>query len=241
MTTQSAADPFTRLMQTRTESDWLAACSAISRQAGFPYFLFGHLAHKLAPLSDAKILHNMPQAWLHSYLTEQTNETDPVLQHCALNQRPFFWCPENFEVLQAEAIYACAADFGLKFGLALPARGPEAEAGLMLLLSPDEKQHPAHLTAQEIGRLCLFRDFAADALRPLLLPAELTPVRLTPRETECLIWAARGKSSWEIAQILACAEATVNFHINNAKQKFGVTSRQQAVLRAIRSGWIAIN
>ena len=241
MNMTSGSELFDTLLHVHTETDWLNTCITISQQLGFPYFLFGYLPHKLTPLTDAKVLGNMPQAWLQTYLTEQCKETDPVLQHCARHQRPFFWAEEYFADIQAQATYACAAGYDLKYGLALPGRGQDAEVSIMLLLSPDPARHPAKLGAQQIGQLCLFRDFAMDALRPLLLPPETAPVKLTPREIECLIWAARGKSSWEIAQILSCAETTVNFHINNAKQKFGVTSRQQAVILAIRGGWIAIN
>jgi LuxR family quorum-sensing transcriptional regulator LasR len=35
-----------------------------------------------------------------------------------------------------------------------------------------------------------------------------------------------------------CAEATVNFHFANARRKFKVSTRQQAIVKAIRLGLI---
>lgn len=54
-------------------------------------------------------------------------------------------------------------------------------------------------------------------------------VQLTPREIECVHWAAQGKTSWEISKILGITERTVNFHLSNSMQKTGSSNRQQLV------------
>src|SRR5581483_4127805 len=61
---------------------------------------------------------------------------------------------------------------------------------------------------------------------------ELWPkaVGLNDREVECLTWAARGKTSTEIAQILDLTKRTVDFHIDNARGKLGATTRTEAVI-----------
>lgn len=53
--------------------------------------------------------------------------------------------------------------------------------------------------------------------------------QLTPREVECVHWAAQGKTSWEISKILGITERTVNFHLSNSMQKTGSCNRQQLV------------
>lgn len=60
--------------------------------------------------------------------------------------------------------------------------------------------------------------------------------RLTPREKECLQWAALGKSEWEVSQILGISEHTAEKHLLNAKTKFGAANRAHAVAEAIRCG-----
>lgn len=62
--------------------------------------------------------------------------------------------------------------------------------------------------------------------------------RLTPREQECLQWAALGKSEWEISQILGISEHTAEKHLLNAKTKLGSANRTQAVAEALRIGII---
>lgn len=68
-----------------------------------------------------------------------------------------------------------------------------------------------------------------------------TPIRgthLTPREVECLQWAAIGKTSAEIGAILGLTERTANFHIKNACTKLDVCNRQAAITHALRAGYL---
>ena len=57
-------------------------------------------------------------------------------------------------------------------------------------------------------------------------------VALNDREVETLTWAARGKTSAEVAQILGLTKRTVDFHIENARTKLGAATRTEAVLKA---------
>jgi DNA-binding response OmpR family regulator len=57
-------------------------------------------------------------------------------------------------------------------------------------------------------------------------------VELNDREVETLTWAARGKTSAEIARLLGLSKRTVDFHIENARAKLGVSTRIQAAVKA---------
>jgi DNA-binding response OmpR family regulator len=58
------------------------------------------------------------------------------------------------------------------------------------------------------------------------------PVDLNEREIQTLTWAARGKTSAQIAQILGFTKRNVDFHIDNARHKLGAATRIQAVIKA---------
>jgi LuxR family quorum-sensing transcriptional regulator LasR len=66
------------------------------------------------------------------------------------------------------------------------------------------------------------------------------PALLTAKETQVLLWSFQGKTSWEIARIQNCTEATINFHFSNIRRKFEVGSRSAAVLKAIELGIISM-
>lgn len=57
-------------------------------------------------------------------------------------------------------------------------------------------------------------------------------VGLNDREVEVLTWVARGKTSMEIARILGLTKRTIDFHIDNARDKLGTATRTEAVLKA---------
>lgn len=58
----------------------------------------------------------------------------------------------------------------------------------------------------------------------------------TPRELEVIRWIAKGKSDWEIGEILFISRKTVNYHVERAKRKLRVATRTQAVLVAEKHG-----
>ncbi|NOS78932.1 MAG: helix-turn-helix transcriptional regulator [Nitrospira sp.] len=62
---------------------------------------------------------------------------------------------------------------------------------------------------------------------------------LSPRELTVLLWMKEGKTNWEIAQILGLSERTIRFHVGGIFEKLDVTSRTQAVARALGAGLIA--
>jgi len=57
-------------------------------------------------------------------------------------------------------------------------------------------------------------------------------IELNDREVEALTWAARGKTSAEIAEILGITKRTVDFHVDNARTKLGAPTRTAAVIKA---------
>jgi DNA-binding NarL/FixJ family response regulator len=62
---------------------------------------------------------------------------------------------------------------------------------------------------------------------------------LSPRETEVLSLAASGSANKVIAQQLEISERTVEYHFKNIRQKLGVNTRLEAILRfTLQSGSI---
>jgi NarL family two-component system response regulator LiaR len=64
---------------------------------------------------------------------------------------------------------------------------------------------------------------------------------LHPRELEVLKTAAKGLSNKEIAQALGISVRTCQTHLANIFAKLSVGSRTEAVLRALREGWLTLD
>lgn len=63
---------------------------------------------------------------------------------------------------------------------------------------------------------------------------------LGSREMEVLELAAKGMSNKDIAEHLALSERTVQTHLVSIFKKLSVSSRTQAVLYALRKGWLSL-
>jgi DNA-binding NarL/FixJ family response regulator len=63
---------------------------------------------------------------------------------------------------------------------------------------------------------------------------------LTPREIEILDYVAQGNSNKEIAFQLHISDQTVKNHITSILRKLAVNDRTQAVIFALRHGWIKL-
>jgi DNA-binding NarL/FixJ family response regulator len=70
------------------------------------------------------------------------------------------------------------------------------------------------------------------------IAAHLNEPILTPRESEVLQLVADGMRNKEIAAGLSISEDTVKMHLRNAMQKLEVNDRTQAVMVAVRRGFI---
>jgi len=63
---------------------------------------------------------------------------------------------------------------------------------------------------------------------------------LTKRECEILQLLADGKSNRAVSETLYISEKTVKNHVSNILQKMGCNDRTQAVVQAIRKGWVEV-
>lgn len=59
---------------------------------------------------------------------------------------------------------------------------------------------------------------------------------LAPREKEVLIWAAKGKTSWETAKLLGLSDKTVKAYLGNAFRRLAVQNKTQAVALCMAQG-----
>jgi len=63
---------------------------------------------------------------------------------------------------------------------------------------------------------------------------------LSDREMEVLNCVVRGMSNKEIANVLQISHQTVKNHVTSILRKFGVDDRTQAVIYALKRGWVTL-
>jgi LuxR family quorum-sensing system transcriptional regulator CciR len=182
----------------------------------------------------------MPDGWVDRYFEKAYFEIDPQFPAVRETARPFLWS-RSFpwrEVGRASArLFRDAARFGLTEAVTFTLPGPRGPDAVMAVVSCDAKTLAELFEAKLESLHIAVLEFHL-MIRPLLdrRSEAIRDWKLTTRERECYQWIARGKSSWEIGQILGISERTVAFHIDNVKRKIGVGSRIQALVKLVLAG-----
>lgn len=200
---------------------------------------FTSVASVSLPLSepvteDCILINTRPKAWVNEYLENGFLLHDPILRNSLTFGHPFAWqdvlreCelpPDQIQVMSH------SADHGMCEGFVVPIYEANGKLGLVSLAGPDVTLDPIARS-----RLTLAAVFLYNKLTELKWRPRLSAVLLTHREREIVQWIAIGKSDWQIGQILNISQKTVNYHVENAKRKFGVATRIQAIVAALRLG-----
>lgn len=100
--------------------------------------------------------------------------------------------------------------------------------------------HPkvTHNLVKEYRRLAAEEGADRDSLHAVEIRRPLH--LLTRRECEVLQLLADGKSNRAIGETLYISEKTVKNHVSNILQKMNVNDRTQAVVLAIKNGWVEV-
>ena len=183
-----------------------------------------------------------PECWVEHYLQQDYSNVDPTYSHAAVTIFPFRWDElfrEDWFTAQHRSFFNEAAEFGLRSGVTIPLHGPLSGLATLNLagdLTDEDLQGAFQQHNAELMRLA----FSAHEmmLRFLSLHPDQDRVKLTTRERECLLWTSRGKTNWEVGEILSISSETVRFHLKNAMSKMGVYSQHHAAVRAILSNEI---
>ncbi|MFC0250507.1 autoinducer binding domain-containing protein [Massilia consociata] len=228
------------LLEARDDQTWGQCLFAVAHAQGFDQVLYGVVPSRHVRFENAFVRSNYSHEWRDRYDSNGFAYVDPTVGHCLSSTLPLVWAPATFNTHEQGALYEEASAHGIRSGVTLPVHGPHGEVGMLSFASDTRADAPFQRSIDEVlPLLCLVRDYAfASSARFREARMEPEPPRLTRRELEVLQWVMAGKSSWEVARITGCSEATVNFHLANIRQKFGVNTRQQAVVKAIALGII---
>ena len=107
-------------------------------------------------------------------------------------------------------------------------RGDELIQGIRFVQAGEFVSHP--LVAQKLTKRATRRPIAVNSVE-----------HLTNRELEVLKLAAKGMSNRDIATELGVGLRTVKGHLTTIFDKMSVKSRTEAVLKALKQGWVRLN
>jgi LuxR family transcriptional regulator, activator of conjugal transfer of Ti plasmids len=200
---------------------------------------FAYLLMPSRPGEAVRLISNYPCEWTEHYLARHYELLDPVIERAVSCTDPFEWGLElTAGTLPARiaGFFEEAAAFGLRHGFTIPIHGRN-RAIAAITFATDMRSETFRRSIALNGAVLQLLSilFHRQASLALARRKDAERVHLTRRESECLEWAAKGKSSWETGRILNVSRRTVAFHLRNAREKLGVYSTVEAVAVASRA------
>jgi DNA-binding CsgD family transcriptional regulator len=189
--------------------------------------------------AEPLLISTYPSSWTAHYLRHRYERFDPVVVRALQDPQPFEWGLGIGSVTYSEKereLFEEAARFGIRHGFTIPVHDSTGAVAAVTFAADDQRPHfkrSIYLHKRILHLMAMY--FHAHARRKLVTDDLINGIRLSPREIECLNWAAQGKSAWETGRIVGISRHTVAFHLENAKAKLGVRSTIQAVARLTAS------
>jgi LuxR family quorum-sensing system transcriptional regulator CciR len=233
----SRVEEFVRDVRELTSADDLVqALEEVSTELGFRYFALTHHVD-VRSATGAVRLHNYPEGWAEWFDDQSLGTSDPVHRASSLTSVGFAWSNlPDMILLTANDIRVLetARSRGIGEGFTVPAHVPGEAHGSCSFACATGEQFPSG----NLPLLQLVGAFAFEAARRICGVRHRSPVQLTDRQRECVMWAARGKSDWEISRILGISHETVIQHLKQARERYGVGKRTLLAVHALFDGTI---
>ncbi len=234
---------------TSFQGDTLALLTRIRDEIGCKYIMHTYRGRMgdctKTNSSDLTVVMTFPSSWATRYSAKNYFTIDPVFQDDA----PYYRndssgivrdlkedaaaCPDIADMLQDAEKHGLGNTF-----IAVSARNPKGAVGCTLFCFELEDQATQEEFLLKIRPRLLS---VSGIIHNTLCGCENTKSAaslLTPREIDCLRWAANGKTDGEIAEILTIARWTVVTYLQNAKIKLNCSNRTSAVATALSLGII---
>jgi LuxR family quorum-sensing system transcriptional regulator CciR len=206
---------------------------------GFPLYVITRISR---PHSSARSRTNLemigaryPDDWVQHYQQRGYASIDPVHRTAFTRSAPYRWHDITGLNTLERRLLDEARDAGLISGLSIPIHEPGGSILLLSLSGP----LPCVDSVINLRLAYMISTQLHFELQRLSRIQSRGPARyLSPRQRECLVWVARGKSSWAIGRILGISHHTVDYHIAEAMKILDVNSRTAAAINAMVQGLI---
>lgn len=234
-----AATRLTDVILGHGEHDLAETLTAIASEIGIrhiAYLRFGRDRNGEASLPTAVATYS--RSWQTEYFLNDYVRTDPVVAHGRKAMLPFDWDTLASDHPVVTAFFADASRHGVgRNGMSIPIRSAGGFHALVSFTSDHPKPEWALYKRKNmvsLQKLSFLIDTAVNKSPDL----SLSPIRLSPKEEECLIWAAKGRTDQEIADVLNIGFSSVKLHLDVARHKLHCMNLSHAIAVAIATGVI---
>jgi LuxR family quorum sensing-dependent transcriptional regulator len=230
-------DAIRSIQATEAADETLGVLSSFVEAYGFERIFLGQLVNPAnVPLKDILYLSDWPEELKEHRRRQMAILHDPIAICALRSKRPFSWAEAREHASRAGKIVVdMVHDYGITDGMMFPMHALESVSGGVSLGGSSRLE----LSPTQIRELEIVCQTVYYHLEEMLGPFPYQKLaELTRRETECVQFAAAGKSNWEIAKILGIKEDTVKKTLRRAGDKLETVNRAHLVASAIAKNQI---
>lgn len=218
------------------------AFGAICSRFGFANMAYHAVCLPHADRPHPLVLVTYDPDWVRRYTESNYFRTDPVVKTAAKRALPVDWGDVDHESREAKGMFAEADVFGVgRNGLTIPVRGFGGERALLSITS----NLSSHEWSQR--RVGILSEFHYIAYLIHDRAVQLSGLRgsniqhpLSPRELQCMEFAARGLTPKQIAASLQLSATAVRQYLKGARLKLGCSTVNEGIAKAVRLEIITI-
>jgi LuxR family quorum sensing-dependent transcriptional regulator len=222
---------------THAVDETIAVLSRFIESYGFERIFLGQLVNPAnVPLKEILYVSDWPDELKEHRRSQMAILHDPIAICALRSKRPFSWAEAREHASRVgKMVVDMVHDYGITDGIMFPMHALHSVSGGVSLGGGNKLNlSPTHIKELEIVCQTVYYH-----LEEMLGPFPYQKVaELTHRETECVQFAAAGKSNWEIAQILGIQEDTVKKTLRRASNKLETVNRTHLVATAIAKSQI---
>ena len=230
--------------------DLAPVVGAIVKSLGFDTFMYG-LSIASRPGQDSLMytFTNAPREWVIRWDQAAYVEIDPRIQHAVDSTLPFIWdkATSRGKSQRVDKFLDDARHYGICSGVSfvLPDRN-QASVIMCFNSSVEIVDIPRRgMIDRNLGSMLTFGYYFHELfMRQVVrrgVASHFQGAPLSARERECLLHAANGLTTDEIAARLGIKPRTAQFHFDSIRTKLAVATRQEAVARGLQQRLIDID
>lgn len=178
-----------------------------------------------------KTFNSYPEPWQDTYLDSNYSCIDPVVTEAKRRRDIFSWTTEDWPARGSSPLRQFrdeAIDHSIRSGVTMPVKGSFGSMLMLTFSSPDKTVDISRLldpkSAVQVVMAVHYR------LRMIAAAAMIMPkCMLSPRESMCVTWAAKGKNTFETAMLTGINARTVQHYLDRARQKLDARTLPQLV------------
>jgi LuxR family quorum-sensing system transcriptional regulator CciR len=221
-------------------SDLRTIMEEVTRDFGADYYLMIHHTGFSKSTHGLIYMGNYPEELVAISCQNGSLEVDPIMEACEKKLTGFFWNEVGSVIRLTERHLERieqVAQCGLGDGFVIPTHVPGEHLGSCHFAVKLGKTMPRENSAA----LQTIATFGFQAARRLTMERDgplIRRVPLTPRQRQCLVLSARGKSDAAIARLLGLGLEVVRSCMEEAKRSYGVATRAELIGCALYSSEI---